>query len=70
MNRERYLTESLISPHGFDKLIGSIVERVRRWRRNHRTRQQLGRLDDHHLPDLGLSVVDRQFESQKWFWQA
>ena len=70
MTRDLTLTDRRISLHRLHKLIGSIAERVQRWRRNLRTRQQLSRLDDHQLPDLGLVTADREIECQKWFWQA
>ncbi|MGI9489396.1 MAG: DUF1127 domain-containing protein [Geminicoccaceae bacterium] len=70
MTRDLTLTNRRISLHRLHKLIGSIAEHIQRWRRNHRTRQQLSRLDDHQLPDLGLTSVDCEIESQKWFWQA
>ena len=70
MNEELPLTGRRISLDRWGKLIRPMTECVQHWSRNHRTRRQLSRLDDHQLPDLGLAAVDREIECRKWFWQA
>lgn len=39
------------------------------WLRHHRTRRHLSRLEDHRLPDIGLSAAESRAECQNWFWQ-
>lgn len=39
------------------------------WHQRHRTRQQLRRLNEDGLLDIGLSTTDRHAECAKWFWQ-
>jgi uncharacterized protein YjiS (DUF1127 family) len=40
-----------------------------RLHRNHRSRQQLARLSEHLLADIGLSEAQRQTELRKPFWK-
>ena len=40
------------------------------WRRRARERQELARLDQRTLRDLGLSPGDIQFEASKPFWRG
>lgn len=47
----------------------SLARRLRLWQRHHRTRQQLSRLSDHQLADIGLRPEGRARECRKWFWQ-
>ncbi len=70
MNKGLTLTGCRGGPYRLDGLIGSLAARIRRWQRNHRTRQQLDRLDAHRLRDLGLADIDRRIECRKRFWQA
>jgi uncharacterized protein YjiS (DUF1127 family) len=39
------------------------------WRRRSREREQLARLDDRMLSDIGITRVDALFLSSKPFWQ-
>jgi len=40
------------------------------WRRRARERQELARLDQRTLRDLGLNPGDIQFEASKPFWRS
>jgi len=41
----------------------------RQWRRRSQERQQLARLDDRMLQDIGLTHADREFLANKPFWR-
>ncbi len=47
-----------------------VLERVRLWRRRWREREQLARLTERDLHDLGLSRTDIYAELRKPFWRA
>lgn len=49
--------------------LGGTLNLVQLWHQRHRTRQQLLRVDDQRLSDLGLTDADREIECRKWFWQ-
>jgi uncharacterized protein YjiS (DUF1127 family) len=42
---------------------------LREWRRRIRSRQELARLDDRMLKDIGLSHAEREFLANKPFWR-
>ena len=42
---------------------------LREWRRRSHERQELARLDDRMLQDIGLSHADREFLANKPFWR-
>jgi len=46
------------------------VEAVLTWLDRYRSRNELLRLDDHMLKDIGLSSADVELEAGKRFWQA
>lgn len=46
-----------------------VLRLLKRWQRNHRTRQQLAQLDDRQLADVGISHSDRAVELDKPFWR-
>jgi uncharacterized protein YjiS (DUF1127 family) len=49
--------------------VGSVLTRLRQWRRRARERAELAALDDRMLADLGISRADAQFLSNKPFWR-
>jgi len=46
-----------------------VLQALRRWHRNSRTRQQLAQLDDRQLADVGISHGMRAAELEKPFWR-
>lgn len=46
-----------------------VLSTVRRWRRRVRERNELTRLDDRMLADIGLTHADRDFLVNKPFWR-
>jgi len=47
----------------------SVVATLRAWRRRMRERDQLSRMDDRMLADIGLTRADAAFLSDKPFWR-
>ena len=47
----------------------ALVQRLKRWYINYRTRKQLAELDHHQLQDIGLSRSDAISEVNKPFWK-
>jgi uncharacterized protein YjiS (DUF1127 family) len=47
----------------------SVVATLRTWRRRMRERDQLGRLDDRMLTDIGLTRADAEYFASKPFWR-
>jgi uncharacterized protein YjiS (DUF1127 family) len=45
------------------------LSRVKKWRRNAKTRKQLANLDPSLYQDIGLTVTQIHHEIQKKFWQ-
>jgi uncharacterized protein YjiS (DUF1127 family) len=43
---------------------------LREWRRRIRGRQELARLDDRMLKDIGLTHAEREFLANKPFWRG
>ncbi|TGN37589.1 DUF1127 domain-containing protein, partial [Marinobacter confluentis] len=43
----------------------SWIQRLNRWYANYRTRQQLARLPDFTLKDIGVSRIDAEHEASK-----
>ena len=43
--------------------------KLRTWWRRSRERDQLARLDDRMLQDIGLTNGERDFLANKWFWR-
>jgi uncharacterized protein YjiS (DUF1127 family) len=63
-------------PVGFVRMIATCVAAARRarqvlsvWRTRAADRRALSMLDDHLLRDIGLTGIDIDRESKKWFWQ-
>ena len=50
--------------------IALFAHRLMLWRRNHRTRLHLVRLNLQQLDDVGIRPETRDAESRKWFWQS
>ena len=50
-------------------IVGQAVALVREWRRRARRRQELARLDDRMLRDIGVTRVDAWQEINKPFWR-
>ncbi len=46
-----------------------VVGTLREWRRRSRDRQQLARMDEHTLADIGLTRGDAEFLVNKPFWR-
>ena len=46
-----------------------VVATFRTWWHRSRERDQLGRLSDRMLQDIGLSNAEREFLANKWFWR-
>jgi len=46
------------------------LDAVFTWLERHRSRNELLRLDDHMLKDIGLSSADVENEAGKTFWQS
>lgn len=51
-----------------ERVMRSVVRQVLRWYELHRQREQLARMGDSALKDLGLSRADIQEESERPFW--
>lgn len=49
--------------------IRMIMEKINLWIKRYRSRQQLARLDDRMLSDIGLSRADVYAETDKPFWK-
>ena len=47
----------------------SVVATLRAWRRRMRERDQLSRMDDRMLADIGLTRADAKYLSDKPFWR-
>jgi uncharacterized protein YjiS (DUF1127 family) len=47
----------------------SVVATLRAWRQRLRERDQLARLDDRMLSDIGLTRADAQYLASKPFWR-
>ena len=47
----------------------SVIETLRVWRRRMRERDQLARLDDRMLSDIGMSRAEAEFLASKPFWR-
>ena len=47
----------------------SVVATLRAWRRRMRERDQLSRMDDRMLADIGLTRADAAYLSDKPFWR-
>jgi len=47
----------------------SFIATLRVWRRRIRERDQLGRLDDRMLKDIGLNRSDAEYLASKPFWR-
>lgn len=45
------------------------IQRLNRWYINYRTRRQLARLPDFMLKDIGVSRLDAEQETSKFFWE-
>jgi uncharacterized protein YjiS (DUF1127 family) len=58
--RSSYITEGLVA----------LFNRVQDWSERHRTRNQLYRMPDYILHDIGVSRAEVETEYQKPFWQA
>lgn len=52
---------------GFFALLG---EKLRQWRRRRQQRQELSRLSERDLHDLGISWSEMIYEAEKPFWRA
>ena len=50
-------------------IVGQAVALLREWRRRARSRQELARLDDRMLRDIGVTRVDTWQEINKPFWR-
>ncbi|MNG90374.1 hypothetical protein D3C76_1056530 [compost metagenome] len=61
---------SSIQPTAFslNHLHHTLIERMARWLQLYRQRQELARLSDATLHDLGLSRADIQQEVERHFW--
>ena len=46
-----------------------VLTTLRNWWRRSRERDQLARLDDRMLQDIGLTNGEREFLANKWFWR-
>ncbi len=46
-----------------------LVQRLKRWYINYRTRRQLAELDHYQLQDIGVSRSDAMNEVSKPFWK-
>ncbi len=46
-----------------------VLGALREWRRRSRDRQQLARVDEHTLADIGLTRGDAEFIANKPFWR-
>ncbi len=51
-----------------ERMLRAVTGRILRWYELHRQRQQLARLNDSALKDLGLSRADIHHESERPFW--
>ncbi|MBE7375318.1 DUF1127 domain-containing protein [Pseudomonas lopnurensis] len=51
------------------RLLQRLIQLLRQWRQNARTRCQLARLDDRQLADIGISHSEREAELSKPFWR-
>ncbi|MFC1681742.1 DUF1127 domain-containing protein [Pseudomonadota bacterium] len=49
--------------------VAKILETLETWNQRHKTRQQLAKLDDRMLKDIGISDAQRFIESKKRFWE-
>jgi len=61
--------QSEIYSHGFG-IFARLLEMFRVWQERRRGREQLARMDQHDLKDLGLSHSDVYAEVEKPFWRA
>lgn len=55
------------------KLVGGVekmIETVQLWNERTKTRNRLAGLSDYILQDVGLSRIEADRESHKYFWQA
>lgn len=50
--------------------LARLLAAVREFRRRHRSRRGLVRLDPHLLKDIGLSHGEAEFEASKPFWRG
>ncbi len=50
-------------------LLSRTVSALRRWRRRIAEREQLARLDERGLRDIGITPAQAYFESNKPFWR-
>jgi uncharacterized protein YjiS (DUF1127 family) len=69
MQQRRLAFPDKVSETGIPDRLGVIGARLLLWHQRHRTRQQLNRLNEQGLLDIGVSTADRQVECAKWFWQ-
>jgi uncharacterized protein YjiS (DUF1127 family) len=46
-----------------------LLFRLRSWRLRTRQRDELARLDERNLQDIGRSTADAYREAAKWFWE-
>ncbi|HDS1737866.1 MULTISPECIES: DUF1127 domain-containing protein [Pseudomonas] len=53
---------------GLGQMMQEVGRRLARWHQLHRQRQELARLSDATLADLGLSRADIQQEAERPFW--
>ena len=49
--------------------LAQLFARLGSWRRRVRGRNELARLDERELQDMGLSSGDADREMAKWFWE-
>ncbi|WP_366871137.1 DUF1127 domain-containing protein [uncultured Ruegeria sp.] len=46
-----------------------LVSTFKLWARNRRSRCALAKLGRSALKDVGISIMDREQELKKWFWE-
>jgi uncharacterized protein YjiS (DUF1127 family) len=58
-----------VRTHRPGRPLAQVLATLGEWRRRMREREQLARLDDRMLQDIGLTRADAEFLSDKPFWR-
>ena len=65
-----YITLHQVTNYQLSSIVNRLVAQLRLWRRRARERNQLARLSERDLHDIGMSRGTVYAELQKPFWRA
>jgi uncharacterized protein YjiS (DUF1127 family) len=58
------------APRALPRIVKTVADTVRLWRRRMRERSELARWEDRDMRDAGISRASVQFELAKPFWRG